>query len=160
VVSTLEMVAITQHELIKLRREMEWYKSLCEAARKREEVLKKELEKVKGQLRDLKHLHYGKKTKQAARNQRPSRMRPRRSLPNDLVGNNMVARIMVAPIVRALSPSHELHGKVCAHCSLPYDPFPGDVESKILEIRVKTHIRKIILHRYHRKCSRPSVPNN
>jgi hypothetical protein len=56
------MVAITQYELTALKREKGKFKTLWEASCKREDILKKELEKVKGQFRDLKHLHYGKKS--------------------------------------------------------------------------------------------------
>jgi transposase len=157
------MVAITQYELTALKREKGKFKTLWEASCKREDILKKELEKVKGQFRDLKHLHYGKKSEAGGKeseaqtdetSEEPTK-RPR-GQQHGSKGHGRTKR----PNLTVVPEHHELHGKVCAHCSLPYDTFPGNVESEILEIAVKAHSRKIILHRYYRKCSCPSVPNN
>lgn len=163
VVPTLEMVAISQHELTEIKRLCAFYKAQWEAGTKRNDVQKKLIEKLEGQLRDLKHLHFGKKSETGSKKSeaKPDETdaehikRPR----GQQLGSNGHGRTERPnlPIVRE---HHELHGKVCVHCNLPYDPFPGHAESNIIEIEVKAHCRRIILHRYHRNCSCPSAPNN
>jgi transposase len=163
VVPTLEMVAITQHELTELKRERAFYKSQWEAACKREDVQKKKVEKLEGQLRDLKHLHFGKKSEAGSKkseanpdeSEAETIKRPR-GQQHGSSGHGRTERPNL-PVVRE---DHELHGKVCAHCNLPYVPFPGHEESDIVEIEVKAYCRRIIRHRYHRNCSCSSAPNN
>ena len=163
VVPTIEMVAISQHELTEIKRLCAYYKAQWEAASKRNDVLKKLIDKLEGQLRDLKHLHFGKKSETGSKKteSKPDETeaehvkRPR----GQQLGSNGHGRTERPnlPIVRE---HHELHDKVCVHCNLPYNPLPGHAESNIIEINVKAHCRRIILHRYRRNCSCPSVPNN
>ncbi len=163
VAPTLEMVSITRYDLTELKRLCAFYKAQWEAVSKREDVLKKVVEKLKGQFRDLKHLHFGKKSEAGSKKteakldetEAEAIKRPRGPPPGSN-GHGRTERPNL-PIVRE---HHELHGKVCAHCNLPYSPFPGHEESNILEIEVKAHCRRIILHRYHRNCSCSSAPNN
>ena len=164
-VPALEMVAITQHEYTELKRLCAFYKAQWEAGSKRNDVLKKLLEKVEGQLRDLKHLHFGKKSETGSKKteSKPDETeaehikRPR----GQQLGSNGHGRTERPnlPIVRE---HHELHDSVCVHCSLPYvyDPSLGHAESNIIEIHVNAHCRRIILHRHRRSCSCPSAPNN
>jgi transposase len=163
VVPTLEMVAITQHDLTELKWRGAFYKAQWEAACKREEVLKKEVEKQKGQLRDLKHLHFGKKSEAGGKKSEAktdeTEAEPIKRPRGQQLGSSGHGRTE-RPNLPVVPEHHELHGKVCVHCNLPYDPFPGNEESNILEIEVKAHVRRIILHRYHRKCSCSSTPNN
>lgn len=163
VAPAIEMVAIPQRELTEIKRLCAFYKAQWEASSKRNGVQNKLIEKLKGQLRDLKHLHFGKKSEAGSKKSeaQPDETeakdikRPRGQQPGSN-GHGRTERPNL-PIVRE---HHELHGKVCVHCNLPYDPFPGHAESNIIEINVKAYCRRIILHRYRRNCSCSSAPNN
>jgi len=161
VVPTLEMVAITQHDLTEYKRLSGYWEARWKEACRREELLKKDNEKLRGLVRDLQHRLFGKKTEVGSKkpeNQPTNNetiKRPRGQQRGSR-GHGRTER----PDLPVVPEHYELHGKVCAHCNLPYSPFPGNEESDIIEIEVKAYRRRVHRHRYRRSCSCPSAPNN
>jgi hypothetical protein len=100
VIPALNLMAITQKELTRLKWEGGYWKAQYQRAIEREARLKKEIEQKKGS---------------------PGHGRtPRPDLP-------------------VIEEHHELPGKSCSRCGLPYLPFPGDEETDIVEIEVKAY---------------------
>jgi transposase len=154
----LTLVTITQKELTRLKWEGSYWKAQHLRACEREAHLKQELEEKEARIRDLRHRLFGikseaaKSTEKAQAKLTPSRPRGQQR------GSRGHGRIQ-RPDLPIVYEHIELPADscCCSHCGLPFDPFPGDEESEILEIEVSAHRRKVCRKRYRKICSCPST---
>jgi transposase len=147
-------VWLTKQEHIELKSQIAFWKAQHERALKREKALGKELEKAKGEIRDLRQRLYGRKSEKAA--QRDDRTfvgggssRPR-GQQKGANGHGRTARpqLPVDEEVQDL-PSG---APCCAICHQPYLPFFRTEDSDVVEVQVRAHIRRIKRKMYRRGC--------
>lgn len=161
VIPALNLVAITQKELTRLKWEGHYWKAQHQRAIEREARLKKEIEQKKALICDLQHRLFGKKsetgTSPEARKESPAPpvKRPRGQQKGS-PGHGRTPR----PDLPVIEEHHELPGKSCSRCGLPYLPFPGDEEADIVEVEVKAYRRRICRKRYHKGCSCLATTND
>lgn len=161
VLPALNLVAITQKELTRLKWEGRYWKAQHQRATEREARLKKEIEQKKALIRDLQHRLFGKKSETGASPAAPKKSPPApvkrpRGQQAGSPGHGRTPR----PDLPVIEEHHELPGKSCSQCGLPYLPFPGDEEADIVEIEVKAYRRRICRKRYHKGCSCISTTND
>jgi transposase len=163
VVPALNLLAITQKELTRLKWEGNYWKAQHQRACEREVRLKEELEQKEALIRDLRHRLFGKKSEtcnvQQAIEQQPTQVLHRpRGQQRGSRGHGRTQRLNL-PIIEELC---ELQGDSCScpNCGLPYLPFPGDEEADIFEIEVKAYRRRVHRKRYRKSCSCPPTANS
>ena len=158
----LKLVSITQAELTKLKWEGNYWKAQHRRSCKREDRLKKELEQKEALIRELKHRLFGKKSETGGNprqtvEQQPSQIAKRpRGQQQDSRGHGRIQR----PDLPVVVENHELAGKCCCQCGLPYRPFPGDEEADIIEIDIEAYRRRVCRKRYTKRCSCPPTANS
>ena len=160
VVPALNLVAITQKELTRLKREGHYWKNQYQRACEREVRLKEEIGQKEALIRDLRHRLFGKKsekggTQQAIEQQPVQSLKQPRGQRQGSRGHGRIQRpdLPVIEERQGLSCS-------CPNCGLPYLPFPGDEESDIFEIDVKAYRRRVYRQRYQKSCSCPPTVNS
>ena len=163
VVPALNLVAITQKELTRLKWEGHYWKAQHQRSCEREARLKEELEQKEALIRDLRHRLFGKKS-EAGGTQQAAAQQPKQA-PNRPRGQQRGSRghgRTQHPDLSVIEERHELQGDscFCSHCGLPYIPFPGDEEADIFEIDVKAYRRRICRKRYRKSCSCPPTANS
>jgi len=163
VVSALNLVAITQKELTRLKWEGHYWKAQHQRSCEREACLKEELEQKEALIRDLRHRLFGKKSETGATpqaiEQQPTQAPNRpRGQQRGSRGHGRTQR----PELPVIEERHELQGESCScpNCGLPYLPFPGDEEADIFEIDVKAYRRRVYRKRYQKSCSCPPTANS
>jgi hypothetical protein len=140
VIPALNLVAITQKELTRLKWEGGYWKAQYQRAIEREARLKKEIEQKKALICDLQHRLFGKKSETSTASEgrkgspAPPVKRPRGQQKGS-PGHGRTPR----PDLPVIEEHHGLPGKSCSRCGLPYLPFPGDEETDIVEIEVKAY---------------------
>ncbi len=161
--SALNLVAITQKELTRLRWEGHYWKVQHQRACEREARLKAEIEQKEALIRDLRHRLFGKRsetggTPQAVEQQPTQAPNRPRGQQRGSRGHGRIQR----PDLPVIEERHELQGESCScpNCGLPYLPFPGDEEADIFEIDVKAYRRRVCRKRYQKSCSCPPTVNS
>jgi len=149
-----QRVWLTKQEHIELKSQIAFWKTQHERALKREKALEKELEKAKGEIRDLRQRLYGRKSEKAApRDDRSftggGSSRPR-GQQKGAEGHGRTAR----PHLPIEEQVLDLPGGApcCGICHLPYQPFPRTEDSDIVEVQVHAHVRRIKRKMYRRGC--------
>jgi len=163
VLPALNLVAITQKELTRLKWEGTYWKAQHQRACEREVRLKKELEQKEALIRDLRRRLFGKKSEtggaQQAIEQQPTQTSNRpRGQQRGGRGHGRIQR----PDLPVIEERQELQGTscFCPNCGLPYLPFPGDEEADIFEIDVKAYRRRVYRKRYKKSCSCSPTANS
>jgi transposase len=163
VVPALNLVAITQKELTRLKWEGHYWKAQHQRSCEREARLKEEIEQKEALIRDLRHRLFGKKsetggTPQAIEQQPTQAPNRPRGQQRGSRGHGRIQR----PDLPVIEERHELQGESCScpNCGLPYLPFPGDEEADIFEIDVKAYRRRVYRQRYQKSCSCPPMANS
>ena len=160
---TLNLVTIPFREFIQLKREGPFWHAQHQRACEREARLKQINELQAAQIRTLQRRLFGKKSEQgkggsqdAPESQSDLSIKLPRGQQKGSRGHGRTLR----PDLPVIEEQHELHGKPCscANCGLPYDPFPGDEESDIVEISVNAYCRHICRKRYKKSCTCPNSP--
>ena len=163
VVPTLNMVTIPFKEFVQLKREGPYWQAQHQRSCEREARLKQINELQAAQIRTLQRRLFGKKSEQgkggsqtATESQSDSAIKRPRGQQKGSSGHGRTQR----PDLPVIEEKHELHGDSCscANCGLPYDPFPGDEESDVVEIEVKAYCRHIRRKRYKKSCTCPDSP--
>ena len=164
VVPTLNLVTIPLREFMQLKREGPFWQAQHQRACEREARLKQINELQAAQIRTLQRRLFGKKSEQgkggsqdAPESQSDLTIKLPRGQQKGSRGHGRTLR----PDLPVIKEQHELHGKPCscANCGLPYDPFPGDEESDIVEIEVKAYCRHVHRKRYKKSCTCPNSPS-
>jgi transposase len=160
---TLNLVTIPFREFIQLKREGPFWHAQHQRACEREARLKQINELQAAQIRTLQRRLFGKKSEQgkggsqdAPESQSDLSIKLPRGQQKGSRGHGRTLR----PGLPVIEEQHELHGKPCScpNCGLPYDPFPGDEESDIVEISVNAYCRHICRKRYKKSCTCPNSP--
>jgi transposase len=161
--SALNIVAITQKELTRLKWEGHYWKAQHQRVSQREARLKEKLEQKEALIRDLRHRLFGKKsetggTRQAIEQQPTQTSNRPRGQQRGSLGHGRTQR----PDLPVIEERHELQGDscFCSRCGLPYLSFPGDEEADIVEIEVKAYRRRVYRKRYQKSCSCPPTANS
>jgi transposase len=141
-----------RRQVIELRLQANYWRALHQRAVQREDRLKKQIQQLQGELRELKRRCYGKKSETSSSIHSPSN-------PNNNNGNGKKRS-------RGQQPGSKGHGRrdhdhlptthepctlpqdqqSCARCGQPFVELPGTADGDILEIEVRAHRR-----RYHRQ---------
>jgi transposase len=148
----LRLVAVTQKELTRLKREGRFWQAQHQRACEREARLKQELELKEAQIRDLQQRLFGKKSESTTA---PSSVNPptnrSRGHQRGHRGHGRIPR----PNLPVIEEQRELSGDSCScpQCGLPYNDFPGTEESDLFEIEITAHRRRIRRKSYKKGCS-------
>ena len=173
-----QFVSLTKQEHIELVAQLRFWKSAHERATRRigalEERLgdsqrkaaereaelralqEEELEKAKGEIRDLKHRLFGRKSekgKQKRRGRRTPSERRRGQQPGSRGhGRSILAHLPVREEMVELDSPH------CPSCGMALLDFPGTEDSEVIEIEVQAHRRLIRRKRYRCTCGCGALP--
>ncbi len=163
VVPTANLVTIPFKEFMKLKREGPFWHAQHQRACEREARLKQINELQAAQIRTLQRRLFGKKSEQGkggaqAAPESPSDLTIK--LPRGQQKGSRGHGRTLRPDLPVIEEQHELRGESCSctNCGLPYDPFPGDEESDIVEISVKAYCRHIRRKRYKKTCTCSDSP--
>jgi transposase len=141
-----------------------YYKSLHERAKAREELLKQEIQQLKARIRYLEQKLYGRKSEKkcsseknasASSSSNDSDKRRRGHQPGTPGhGRRDYSHLPVHEEV------YELDKAVCYKCGCPFheDPRLGTEDSESLEIEVKAHRRRVKRKKYKKACQCEDVP--
>lgn len=150
-------VNVPKTEYIQLKWEANYWKTQHQRAIAREEAFKKEIEKLKGELRDLKQRLFGRKSeKGTGRSERgdgtrieKAAARPRGQQRHSLGHGRTILEHL--PIEEARVELSE-DNRCCAQCGLPYESLPGTKSSEVVELEVRAYRRRYLRGRYRRGC--------
>ncbi len=168
-------VALLRNELRQLREEVEiWkaesHKHFCDAqywramhqkALERIAQRDQEIDRLKGQVRDLRQQLFGRKSEKGKAEQAPPGLektasgRRRGQQPGGAGHGRRDHSHLPAVVTPVDLPAEE---RCCPRCQQPYAEFPGTEDSSTIEINVRAHRRVIQRKRYRRTCSCPTVP--
>lgn len=147
-------VWLSKQEHIELKSQIAFWKAQHERALKREKALEKDLEKAKGEIRDLRQRLYGRKSEKAAPRDDwaftgGGSSRPR-GQQKGAKGHGRTARpqLPVEEVVQDLPTGTPC----CAICQQPYLPFFRTEDSDVIEVQVRAHVRRIKRKMYRRGC--------
>ncbi len=150
------IVQITQEELIQLKWEASYWKAQHEQLKQKFEALQQKLESATARIRDLKQRLFGKKSeKGAAKSDKATTTlcsgtaRPR----GQQKGSKGHGRTEY-PNLPIVEEEHDVvpEDQLCPVCAKAYRLLPQTEDSKIIEIEVKPHIRRIKRKKYAQAC--------
>ena len=150
-----------QQQVVELRCQANYWQAQHRRAVVREEKLAAEVQRLQGELRELKRRVFARKaeTSAAANPQNPAAAgtakRPRgqqRGAPSH--GRRNYDHLHTIPEDCDLADEQ----KCCPDCRLPFEEIPGTADGDILEIDVRGYRRRYHRKRYRRRCSCPGMP--
>ena len=151
-------------QLVELRQQSGYWRALHQRAVLREGKLAEEIERLQGELRELKRRVYGRRseTSSSTKPQKPSPTAPvdkeKRSRGQQRGGQGHGRRhhdhLPTTPEDCALADDQ----KCCPDCHLPFEEIPGTADGDILEIEVRGYRRRYHRRRYRRCCQCPGTP--
>ncbi len=156
-----EQILISEKEYLELQWEVGYFRSLHNRAIIREEILKQTIKEQEGQIRDLRHRVFGKKSekqsssKDDGKSENSNPKRPRGQQPGSK-GHGLTQRPDL-PVKEEEAKFSE--DPMCPECGKPYMP-DGSKEDEDYEVEVKAHIRRIIRPCMKKGCTCKGVPNN
>ena len=159
-IEQFEQILISEKEYLELKCEIGYWRGMHKKAIIREEILKQTIKEQEGQIRDLKHRVFGKKSEKNSssknegnsKNQTPKR--PRGQQPGSK-GHGRTER----PNLPEKTEAAKLHEEpVCPCCNKPYIPDESK-ETEIIEVDVKAYKRKIKRQIMKKGCTCKGVPN-
>jgi transposase len=160
----LAVVRFLRLQLVDLRQQAGYWRAQHQRAVRREEKLAAEIQRLQGELRELKRRVYGRKTETSSSTnpQNPSSTTPddkqKRSRGQQRGGQGHGRRNH-----DHLPTNHENCAladdqKCCPDCQLPFEEIPGTADGDILEIEVRGYRRRYQRKRYRRCCQCPGTP--
>lgn len=141
-----------------------YYKSLHERAKAREELLKQEVRQLKARIRYLEQKLYGRKSEKNNSSEKSTSASSSCDDPNKRKRGHQPGAAGHGRRDYGHLPVHEeVHGldeAVCPKCGCPFheDPRLGTEDSETLEIDVKAHRRRVKRKRYKKACQCEDVP--
>ena len=155
------IVQLTQEEHIELKWQGNYWKHQYGHLKKQNEELKQELALAHAKNRDLKQRLYGKKSEKGTTKRdtppcdRGASSRPRGQQKGSQ-GHGRTSRpdLPVVEEARDVAPED----KVCGICGKAYDLLAQTEDSKIIEVKVKAHVRHIKRKMYSQCCECEAVP--
>jgi transposase len=151
-------------QLVDLRQQAGYWRALHQRAVLREAKLAAEIQRLQGELRELKRRVYGRRSETAAA-AKPQNLAPiaagdkqKRSRGQQPGGKGHGRRhhdhLPTTPEVCDLADDQ----KCCPACQLPFEEIPGTADGDILEIEVRGYRRRYHRRRYRRRCSCSGTP--
>lgn len=173
-----QFVSLTKQEHIQLVAQLRYWKSAHERATRRIGALEEQLvelqraaaereaglralledglEKAKGEIRDLKHRLFGRKSEKGKQKRRGDRLlsgRPRGQQPGSKGhGRTILANLPIREEMVGLGSAQ------CPSCGMALLDFPGTEDSEVIEIEVSAHRRLIRRKRYRCSCGCGALP--
>jgi transposase len=146
---------------VELRQQSGYWRARHQQAVLREAKLAEEIQRLQGELRELKRRVFGRRTETASSTKPPSQAatgKPKRSRGQQPGGQGHGRRNH-----DHLPTSHEDcdladDQKCCPACHQPFEEIPGTADGDILEIEVRAHRRRYHRKRYRRRCQCPGTP--
>ncbi len=155
-----EQILISEKEYLELKCELGYWRGMHNKAIIREEILKQKIKEQEGQIRDLRHRVFGKKSekKSSSKNDGNSKdsdpKRPRGQQP----GSNGHGRTERPGLPEKKEYVKLPEVPVCPCCNKPYIPDESK-KAEITEVEVKAYTRKIKRQCMKKGCTCKSVPN-
>jgi transposase len=155
-----------QQQLIDLRQQANFWRAMHQRALERETAKTNQIHLLEGEIRELKHRIFGRKTETTHATQPKTKQSPANPNQN------------ATPRPRGQQPGSPGHGRRdhvhlntlhenctlppdqqrCPCCGEPFEEIPGATDGEILEIDVKAHRRVYHRQRYRRRCTCPGQP--
>lgn len=156
-------VSIQKCEYIQLKWEASYWKTQHDRALVREEALKKEVEKLQGENRDLRQQFFGRKSEKSAGDSERGDGQPIEQTPTRPRGQQRGAQGHGRTGLSHLPVEEEVVGlpddkRCCTHCGLPYEPLPGTKSTEVIELDVRAYRRRVHRLRYRRGCQCDGAP--
>ena len=142
--------------------EKNYYRSLHEKAKTREELLKQEVQQLKARIRYLEQKLYGRKSEKKSsseKNTSSSSDDPPKKERGQQPGSPGHGRRDYSHLP-VEEESYELDQAICPKCDCPFheDPLLGTDDSETIEIEVKAYRRKAKRKKYKKTCQCEGVP--
>jgi len=154
-------IFVSEQEILLLKWEVGYWKSLFQRAKKREEELQMQLQEKEGKIRDLQKRLFGKSNEKTSSGKNKGDIKPAqkprpRGQQEGSKGHGRTPKpdFAMKEEYIDLSPGD----KCCPICNKPYAP-NGTEDSEIMEVEVKGHIRRIKRKSYKKTCSCEGVPD-
>ena len=151
-------------QLVELRAQANLWRSHHQRAVQREADLKEQVKNLQGELRELKHRHYGRKSETFY----PTKPSPNATPPANngntrSRGQQRGSKGHGRRNHDHLPTTHEVCAlpkdqQCCPCCGEPFEEIPGSADGSILEIDVRPHRRRYHRQRYRRRCTCPNQP--
>jgi transposase len=150
-------------QVTELRMEANYRRTQHQRAMQREAVLRDEVRRLQGEIRELERRLYGRKTETAAANRPQPKTQAPANDPKRRRGQQPGSHGHGRQQQDQLPTSHESCTLApdecsCPTCGLPYEEIPGSADGDILEIEVRAHRRRYHRLRYRRACICPGQP--
>jgi transposase len=153
-------------QVIEMRAQANYWRALHQRAVQREAALKEQVLHLKGEIRELKHRLFGRKTESSSTkkpatnpqatdssNQRPPR--PRGQQPGSKGHGRRHYDHLPTTHEECVLPNDQ---QICPCCGEPLQEIPGTANGDILEIDVRAYRRRYHRHRYRRTCTCSQLP--
>lgn len=154
----------TRLQLIELRLQANYWRAQHQRAVQREAIAKEEIQRLRGEIRELERRLYGRKSETSAATQPESnpknpnlktKKRPRGQQPGSKGHGRRNHDHLPAEHENITLPKDQ---QCCADCGQPFVDIPGSADGEILEIEVKAHRRCYHRQRYRSTCTCPNQP--
>src|SRR6266436_758186 len=157
----LVVIRRLQVQLIGLRQQARYWQAQHRRAVLREAKQTEEIQRLQGELRELKRRVFGRRSETSSSTKPPNQApsgKPKRGRGQQRGGRGHGRRNH-----DHLPTTHENcdladDQKCCPACHLPFEEIPGTADGDILEIEVHAHRRRYHRQRYRRRCQCPGTP--
>src|SRR5579862_3289490 len=143
---TLVIIRRLRRQLLELRQQAGYWQALHQRAVYREDQLAAEIQRLQGELRELKRRAFGRRSETTAATtpQNPTaagtkHKRPRGQRPG-AKGHGRRHHEQLPPIHENCDLADDQ--RCCPQCQLPFEPIPGTADGDILEIEVRGYRRR------------------
>jgi len=157
----LVVIRRLQLQLIGLRQQSHYWQAQHRRAVLREAKQTEEIQRLQGELRELKRRVFGRRSETSSSTKPPNQAptgKPKRSRGQQRGGRGHGRRNH-----DHLPTTHEDcdladDQQCCPACHQPFEEIPGTADGDILEIEVRAHRRRYHRKRYRRRCQCPGTP--
>ena len=156
-----EQILISEKEHLELKWEVGYWRTMHTKAIVREKILKQKIKEQEGQIRDLRHRVFGKKSEKknsskdaGLKSKNSDSKRPR----GQQEGSKGHGRTKHPDLPEKKEEIKLPEVPVCPCCNKPYIPDESK-ETKIIEVEVNAYTRKIKLQCMKKSCACKGVPN-
>jgi transposase len=149
-------ITLTQEKYVQFKWDANYWKGQYNQVKQKNEDLKLELESAHARIRDLKQRLYGKKTEKGVSKRDEPGMQNRADTPRSRgqqKGSKGHGRTL-RPDLPIIEEEHDIaaEDKLCPVCTKPYNLLSRTEDSGIVEIKVKSYIRRVIRKMYVQGC--------
>jgi transposase len=160
----LVLLAKLRRQLPELRQQAGYWRAQHQRAVLREAKLAEEIQRLQGELRELKRRVFGRRSETSAATNpaKPSSAEgtpPKKRSRGQQPGNKGPQRRNHDHLPTVDEPCDLPPAcQCCQNCQLPFEEIPGTADGDILEIEVRGHRRRYHRKRYRRGCQCPDTP--